>query len=305
MIPTFNQAIYILDAIRSALAQTYPELEVIVGDDASSDRTADIVTAIADKRLKYIRNSVNLGRTANYRNLLINHATGEYVINLDGDDYFTDPDFVSEAVKCIEANENVIMVAARVTTKFRDTESVSPLPAETKITGQQLLSRLPFGGYSMMHMGVMYARKPAIKIDFYRSAAISSDWESLYRLALDGLVAYLNRNVGVWRIHGENESATTDMEKLLDNLDIWSAIYKEARKHGMNLLAANYHQARCVAFYSIQTAQKIMGRGGKVLTGFLFAIFRKNVLAGMIILLTPAYLAVFVRGIIGKQGLQQ
>ena len=86
MIPTYNQAGFIRDAIDSALAQNYPELEVIVCDDASSDETYQVVASIQDRRLKYIRNPINLGRTNNYKNLLHNHAIGDFVVNLDGDD---------------------------------------------------------------------------------------------------------------------------------------------------------------------------------------------------------------------------
>jgi len=43
MIPTYNQAEYIGEAIASALAQTYPVLEVLVGDDASTDDTPQII----------------------------------------------------------------------------------------------------------------------------------------------------------------------------------------------------------------------------------------------------------------------
>lgn len=64
MIPTFNQTVFIREAIDSALAQTYTILEVVVGDDASTDSTAKIVGQTNDSRLKYIRNPVKHGRTA-------------------------------------------------------------------------------------------------------------------------------------------------------------------------------------------------------------------------------------------------
>ena len=117
MIPVYNQARYIREAIDSALMQTYSNLEVIVGDDASTDATAKIVAEINDPRLRYMRNSNNLGRTGNYKNLLYNHATGDYVVNLDGDDYYTDPDFISEAVKLIKDDPKVVMVTARASWK--------------------------------------------------------------------------------------------------------------------------------------------------------------------------------------------
>jgi len=77
MIPTYNQSAFILNAINSALDQNYPNLEVIVGDDASTDTTSEILKTIDDSRLKIVRNTFNLGRVGNYRNLLYNHASGD------------------------------------------------------------------------------------------------------------------------------------------------------------------------------------------------------------------------------------
>ncbi|MGC8706738.1 MAG: glycosyltransferase family 2 protein, partial [Desulfurella sp.] len=82
-IPAYNQAKYIKQAIDSALNQDYPNLEVIVSDDASLDDTRQIVKEYNDKRLKYYRNEKNIGRVANHRKLLYEYATGEYVLNLD------------------------------------------------------------------------------------------------------------------------------------------------------------------------------------------------------------------------------
>jgi glycosyltransferase involved in cell wall biosynthesis len=299
MIPTYNQAAYIRDAIDSALSQTYPELEVIVGDDASSDETPHIAASIRDRRLRYIRNPSNLGRTKNYRNLLHNHATGDFVVNLDGDDYFTDFDFITEAVKLIGSSQNVVMVVARVTTKSPHGEYVSKIPAIESATGLQILKKLPDSRYSVMHMGAVYAREPAIEMDFYRSGTISSDWESLYRLALRGVVKYLDRDIGVWRIHGGNETGTTDTKKLLENLTIWQSIYKDAVSSGMSPMRAKISCARCVAAYAQSSCPRVSNAGNRELAKFVFSIFRHYKLAVLIIAFAPKYSARVAMGFLG------
>lgn len=291
MIPTYNQAAFIREAIDSALAQTYPNLEVIVGDDASTDATPEIVAKINDPRLKYVRNSCNLGRVANYRNLLYDHATGDYVINLDGDDYYTDPNFVSEAVKLIGCNQDVMMVVARVTTKAPNNEYVSDIPVHENATGIQILGRLPDRKYFVMHMAVLYARKPALEVCFYRSSAISSDWESLYRLSLRGIVQYLDRKVGVWRIHGMNETETTNPVKQLENLTIWPAIYKDAVALGMNSLLAKFICAKCIAFFAQSSCVRVSMNGNAVLVKFVMDVFRSYKFAALLLVLTPNYAA--------------
>jgi glycosyltransferase involved in cell wall biosynthesis len=290
LIPTYNQALFLDEAICSALAQTYPHLEVIVGDDASTDATPNIVAEKKDSRLKYVRNPSNLGRVANYRHLLYHHASGDYVVNLDGDDYYTDTSFITEAVKLITGQQQeVVMVMAKATTKTSTSEFVSDLYLHARSTGMDIVKKLPNRRYLLMHMAVLYARQAALDIGFYRSPTISSDWESLYRLMLKGQVAYLNRNVGVWRIHGSNATGTTSHGALIKNLAVWPAIFGDAVAFGLNPLHAGYLSARCIAFFAQSSCIKLSLQGNATLISFLIAVIRTYKGASMLMLLTPQY----------------
>jgi len=299
MIPTYNQSAFILNAINSALDQNYPNLEVIVGDDASTDTTSEILKTIDDSRLKIVRNTFNLGRVGNYRNLLYNHASGDYVVNLDGDDYYTDSDFIAEAVRTINPHKNAVMVVAKIATKSQNHESVSRLPPIDFALGKNVLSNLPNRSYCVMHMGVIYNREAAIKIDFYRSPTISSDWESIYRLMLRGRVNYLNRVVGVWRIHGDNETLECNLEKLLDNLTIWSAIFDDAKCQGMNSILASYLSEKCIAYYAISSAVKLSITGNSVTVKFIFLFLFRYRLASLFVLLSPISIARLCLSLLG------
>ncbi|MFY7907629.1 MAG: glycosyltransferase family 2 protein, partial [Burkholderiaceae bacterium] len=68
VIPTFNRADMLGQALASALAQQDVDLEVVVSDNASTDHTAAVVAAHAgNPRLRYFRNETNLGMVANWR----------------------------------------------------------------------------------------------------------------------------------------------------------------------------------------------------------------------------------------------
>lgn len=289
MIPTYNQSEFLGDAIRSALAQTYPNLEVIVGDDASNDNTGALAATFSDPRLRYVRNGTNLGRRGNYRSLLYQHARGDYVVNLDGDDYYTDPDFIAEAVKLATGAPEVAMVVARATTKTSAVEQLSGIPDRPDAAGLEVLQALPDPRYMLMHMAVLYARRPALELDFYRSGAMSSDWESLYRLALRGRVRYLDRNVGVWRVHGANETAGNDPDALLGNLGIWPVVYREAVAFGMSPAVAALKAARNVAFFAQAGFRGVSRRGNAALVGFVLSVVRRYPLAAVLLVLSPRY----------------
>jgi glycosyltransferase involved in cell wall biosynthesis len=83
---TYNSAKYVRDAIESVLAQTYVNIEYIIADDCSTDKTWDIINEYSDPRIIAVRNEENLGEYSN-RNKAIEMATGKYLIFIDGDDY--------------------------------------------------------------------------------------------------------------------------------------------------------------------------------------------------------------------------
>jgi len=299
MIPTYNQESFIREAVESALMQTYPKLEVVVGDDCSTDSTAMIVSEMKDKRLKLVRNNKNLGRTANYRNLLYNHATGDFVINLDGDDYYTDTTFIARAVDLAVSEPDVVIVAARAMWLSGGKKNTSKIP-ETKIVyGLNILKKLPKYEFFFKHMATLYKRETALDLDFYRLNVISSDWESLYRLAVHGKVKYLDRIVGVWRIHNENETGIVDFQKFVANLEIWPSIYREAQRQGMNSILARVTCASCVAFFSSVYAANLSRQGNKNQMRYLYFVLKKYPASTLILLFHPFY---FARILIGFGG---
>lgn len=87
IIPAYNQAQFLGDAIQSVLDQTYQNFEIIVVNDASSDDTDTFIQRFNDPRLKYIVHKENL-RLSAARNTGIRAANGELIALLDADDFF-------------------------------------------------------------------------------------------------------------------------------------------------------------------------------------------------------------------------
>jgi len=108
-LPVFNGERYLEEAIASVLGQSYTDLELIITDNASTDRTPDICAQACrqDARIRYFRNEKNLGAAPNY-NRAWSHATGEYFKWLAHDDRIK-PRFIEAAVAALDANPDAVL----------------------------------------------------------------------------------------------------------------------------------------------------------------------------------------------------
>jgi len=103
-ISTYNRVDGTLPAaLRSALDQTYRNVEVVVCDNASEDGTQAFVEAIDDPRLRYVRHAVNIGANGNF-NACLEAARGTYFLLLHDDDLL-EPDFVERAMRAVGDRE--------------------------------------------------------------------------------------------------------------------------------------------------------------------------------------------------------
>ena len=101
-IPTFNRAeSYLPLALQAALSQSWPSIEILVGDNASTDHTAELIAGIADPRLRYIRHQHNVCANGNF-NRLLDEARGQWFLLLHDDD-LVDPDFIETCLGARQA----------------------------------------------------------------------------------------------------------------------------------------------------------------------------------------------------------
>lgn len=110
-ITTCNRSEFVVDALESALRQTYPRVEIIVVDDVSDDGTFEIVSRYSDSRIRLFRNPHRLGQAAN-RNRVVALARGHLVKFLDDDDIL-EPSCIAEMVELFQRDPRVGFVFCR------------------------------------------------------------------------------------------------------------------------------------------------------------------------------------------------
>jgi GT2 family glycosyltransferase len=124
VITTRNRLALLPRALESVYAQDYPNLEILVLDDASEDGTSDYVRS-QHPDVRLFRFDVNRGLVA-ARNFLMREAGGEYIVSLDDDAFFLTPESISAVVPRMEAEPGLAVAAFRELRRKEDAH----LPAE-------------------------------------------------------------------------------------------------------------------------------------------------------------------------------
>ncbi len=127
IIPTFNRKKCIRNAVKSALLQTYPEIEVIVVDDNSDYEITEVLKDFKDK-ITIIKNKKNMGVSA-ARNIGIKKSSGKYITFLDDDDLFH-PKKIERQINIFNKEPNVGLVYCPAARKIDNVLIYKPLKKE-------------------------------------------------------------------------------------------------------------------------------------------------------------------------------
>lgn len=102
VMPAYNSEKYIADAIKSIIAQTYSNWELLIVDDCSTDRTVEIIQSFHDLRIKLFFNEKNSGAAIS-RNWALREAKGKWIAFLDSDDTWA-PEKLEKQIYFMESN---------------------------------------------------------------------------------------------------------------------------------------------------------------------------------------------------------
>jgi Glycosyl transferase family 2 len=213
-VPAFNGARYIGAALRSVLAQTFRDFELLVVDDASIDGTRPVVEAVRDERVRLVANRFRLGLVANW-NRCLELSRGRYVTLFHQDDLMA-PENLEAKVRFLEAEPTVGFVHSNVTQIDADgrwlSESWSePSGAddEGRHEGAIYFRRLLSGGNPVCAPSVLVRRAVFDQVGgFDPRLPFAADWEMWMRIALFHDVGYLARSLVSYRRHGAMETQT-------------------------------------------------------------------------------------------------
>jgi glycosyltransferase involved in cell wall biosynthesis len=215
-IPTLNGQRYIRDALDSVFRQEFDDYEVVVCDNASTDRTAEICRSYTDARLRYVRFEERTNQAGSF-NRCLNAATGEYLTLLHADDFVLQG-FFEDRLTRLDENQNLGFVFGAV--KIVDangafTSTSNRWLADRTFTAGELLDFLLFG--CLVCPPSLMVRKSVIERvgKFRTDLTWGHDWEWTLRLAEQCGAQYASEPLAAYRVHAE--SGTEEQLKRADN----------------------------------------------------------------------------------------
>lgn len=253
IMPAFNASNTIAQAIESVLCQTMPDLELIVCDDASTDRTQELVKSFQDCRLKYIKNNINLGAGLS-RDHAIKYATAPWVALIDADDVWA-PNRLEMLLDCAEGYTDSMIF---------DDLLICHSSEGGVIPWQSVHGVDAFGGCGTEPRNVSienYIKSPRLVIQpmiptslirqfgvKHTSRPFAEDAEYYLRLALYGVsFRYLPEPLYLYRVQPGSATARSDVEQMRECIEEcaawegWSISAQEAFKK--KIISLRYNEA--------------------------------------------------------------
>lgn len=206
IVPNYNNAYYLGNAIQSILNQTFTDYEIIIVDDGSTDDSKNVVDTFGD-RVRYIWQE-NQG-LAGARNTGIRAATGDLIGLLDADDEWC-PDYLAQMVALSETHPDALvfycMAQCMDADGFNLPQFVGGPPVDPKVLYQVLL-RANF----IIPSTVTFRRNPIVEAGYFDTNLRScEDWDLWLRLLPMGKIVGTFRNLVRYRVHGSSLSANVD-----------------------------------------------------------------------------------------------
>lgn len=290
VVPTFNHATFLKDAINSIQAQTYSHWQAIIVNNLSTDDTIDIVTGFHDDRIRLI-NFHNEGIIAASRNQGIHHATGEFVAFLDSDDVWYPGKLAACVSELLEGNDLVCHGELWIGESTRPRELL--YGPRSRATYRQLLYR----GNCISTSATVVRRSILVALDGFSERAdfvTAEDYDLWLRIAnLTQHIEFIPQMLGEFHRHGSNASNAV-LRNMSAELSVINDHFSRQDKSIPNRLRQRQRRGR--AYYGAGRSLDTSGDSRQALRLFM----QSFATSPFIVRLYPAILLAFIRSVTSR-----
>ena len=214
IMPSYNTAAYISASIKSVLAQTYSNWELIIVDDCSTDNTDEIVAEfLVDKRIRYFKNTQNSG-AALTRNRALREAKGEWIAFLDSDDIWL-PEKLEKQIEFMKKNNYVF--------SYHDFEKIDEAGKSlgVTVTGPEIVTRSMMYNYGYPGCLTFMYNAKFMGLVQIKDIKKNNDYAILLKLCKKADCYLLKESLARYRIRKKSISHDKFTKKLRSHYDLF------------------------------------------------------------------------------------
>lgn len=206
IIPNYNSAHYLESAVRSVLAQTFTDYEIIVVDDGSTDNSQQVIASLGD-HIRCIRQA-NQG-LAGARNAGIRAARGELIGLLDADDEWCST-YLQHMMELSKQHPRAAVFYCMAQCMDADQQDLPQVVGGPPVDPDQLYPKLLRANF-IIPSTVTFRRKPIVDAGYFDDTLRScEDWDLWLRLLPSALIVGSSETLVRYRIHGTSLSTNVD-----------------------------------------------------------------------------------------------
>jgi len=228
VVTTYNHEKYIKECIDSVLMQKSVQIELIIGDDCSTDNTRKILEEYQKQYqsiIKLLPLTKNMGVTKNIKRCM-EAVTGNYVAICEGDDYWTDSYKLKKQVNFLKKRQDCAMCFNSILILHEDKQKknyIQPKITKKTLTTRDLVSDNFIGNFS----SCMYRTNVIKKLSDQLYDLFTVDWMFNIACSEYGKIGFLNENMNVYRIHDTGLWSGKDSEEKISDLVELIELYNE------------------------------------------------------------------------------
>ncbi len=250
-IPCFNAEKTLPMTLSSILAQTTENYNVTLVDNASSDQSTSLITALNDQRFSVIRFEENVSLGANF-NRCIDRASAKYFCIMHADDEY-EPNYLKNMIYALDSYPSVTMAFCNANIIDEDSSRRFSLKNQIKKRASKLKTQRYVGEKGVLWISdynkviapsVMFRTSARRFFESYRNdLKFTLDWDLYFRILQNGgELLHVNETLFNYRVHKNQQTAAliASMEKYYEMRTILDRIYSELDNVSLSLRSRKY-----------------------------------------------------------------
>lgn len=219
LIPVYNGRRYLAECLDSVLMQDFADMEILISDDNSNDRSSELIEEYAarDSRVRWWRNSRHSGLTAN-SNICLREARGEYIKFVHQDDKLLSASALSKYAAALDKHPSAVMAGScqHVTGKKLQ-PSLFRFQASLYKGRQLILECFEHNNNLIGQPSLTLFRRASAVRGFDERFVGHMDFEMWCHLLEQGDYVHLDEPLATWRVHADQQTAQLQKAGILDN----------------------------------------------------------------------------------------